>query len=45
MTEEAVQVYAARWEGLKNLERTPGGFTVEEGRQLFRELFVPRQEA
>ena len=45
MTEEAVQAYAARWEGLKNLARTPGGFTVEEGRQLFRELFVPRQEA
>ena len=45
MTEAAVRAYARRWTGLKNLARTPGGFSAEEGERLFIELFVPRQEA
>ncbi len=40
MTEEQIEGYSARWPGLKNFARTPGGFTPEEGVALFRELFL-----
>ncbi len=40
MTAEQIETYAARWPGLKNLPRTPGGFTPEDGVMLFRELFL-----
>lgn len=40
MTEEQIAGYAARWPGLKNFARTPGGFSPEEGVALFRELFL-----
>ncbi len=39
MTDEQITGYAARWPGLKNFARTPGGFSPEEGIALFRELF------
>lgn len=39
MTEEQLARYAVRWEGLKNFERTPGGFTAQEAVALARELF------
>lgn len=41
MTEEQIEGYSARWPGLKNFARTPGGFTPEEGIALFRALFLP----
>lgn len=41
MAEEQIAGYAARWPGLKNFARTPGGFSPEEGIALFRELFAP----
>ena len=40
MTDEQIRAYSARWPGLKNLPRTPGGFTPEDGIALFRELFL-----
>ncbi len=40
MTEEQIAGYAARWPGLKNFARTPGGFSPEEGVALFRDLFL-----
>lgn len=40
MTDEQIGAYSARWPGLKNLPRTPGGFTPEDGIALFRELFL-----
>lgn len=40
MTEEQIAAYSSRWEGLKNFTRTPGGFSIQEGRALFRELFT-----
>lgn len=40
MTREQIHGYAARWPGLKNFARTPGGYTPEEGEALFQELFL-----
>ena len=39
MTEEQIAAYQTRWPGLKNFDRTPGGFTPEEAAALYRELF------
>lgn len=39
MTEEQIAGYIARWQGLKNFARTPGGFSAEEGGALLRQLF------
>lgn len=39
MTPEQVSDYAGRWTGLRNFERTPGGFTPALGEELFRRLF------
>lgn len=39
MTEEQIEAYTARWQGLKNFARTPGGFSAEEGGALLRRLF------
>lgn len=40
MTPAQITGYAARWPGLKNLPRTPGGFTPEDGAALFTRLFT-----
>ncbi|MDD2362354.1 MAG: iron-containing alcohol dehydrogenase [Oscillospiraceae bacterium] len=40
MTEELINGYMPRWEGVKNFARSPGGFTPKEAAELFRELFV-----
>ena len=40
MTPEQIDGYLSRWEGLKNFDHTPGGFTPGEGSSLFRELFL-----
>ena len=41
MTPEQIESYSSRWPGLKNFDRTPGGFSVEEAAALYRSLFVP----
>jgi alcohol dehydrogenase class IV len=40
MTREQIEGYLPRWEGVKNFERTPGGFAPEEAAALFRSLFL-----
>lgn len=40
MTPAQIAGYASRWPGLKNLLRTPGGFTPADGQALFTELFT-----
>ena len=40
MTPDQIAGYATRWPGLKNLPRTPGGFTPQDGVALFTRLFT-----
>ena len=40
MTEQQIENYKPRWKGLKNFERTPGGFTEQDAADLFRSLFL-----
>ena len=39
MTAEQVGGYRARWQGLKNFDRTPGGFTPGDAAALYTALF------
>lgn len=39
MTPEEIDRYSLRWEGLHNFDNVPGGYTPDEGRQLFLRLF------
>lgn len=39
LSPEQIAAYAARWNGLKNFERTPGGFSAAEAVALFTERF------
>ncbi|HHV51548.1 MAG TPA: iron-containing alcohol dehydrogenase [Clostridiales bacterium] len=40
MGSEQIESYKPRWEGVKNFERTPGGFTAEDAAGVFRSLFL-----
>lgn len=40
MTAEQVDEYATRWVNLKNFRNVPGGYTSEQGKELFTMLFV-----
>lgn len=40
MTPAQIEGYATRWPGLKNLSRTPGGFSPADGQALFTKLFT-----
>lgn len=40
MTDEQVDRYLPRWNGVKNFTRSPGGFTAGDAAGLFRTLFV-----
>jgi alcohol dehydrogenase class IV len=40
MSEDQIHHYAPRWEGAKNLARTPGGYTPQDGVALFKKLFL-----
>ena len=40
MTEEQIESYKPRWENLKNFENSPGGYTVAEGAELFKSMFI-----
>ena len=40
MTEQHIAAYCARWQSVKNFERSPGGYDSEEAGRLLRELFL-----
>ena len=39
MTDEQIARYCARWEGLKNFQNSPGGYSAAEAGTLLRKLF------
>lgn len=39
MTQEKIEGYARRWENLHNFDNVPGGYSVQQGKQLFSRMF------
>jgi alcohol dehydrogenase class IV len=40
MTEQQIESYKTRWDGLANFKRTPGGFAADDAAKLFRSMFA-----